>query len=117
MNQNFEVRVLDAWDKNGYEIVIVCHHKLSEKVTYLKEAVFAEEEKVQGKGLDRVPFFVDTSVAQQLVDEFWRVGIRPREANGSVGALQAMQNHLESEKRINTELIGIISSLLVMIPH
>lgn len=38
--------------------------------------------------------------AQQLMDELWRAGVRPVEAHGTSGQLQAMEKHLDDMRRI-----------------
>lgn len=38
--------------------------------------------------------------AQQLLDELWRIGIRPSQEQGSVGQSAAMQKHLDDMRTI-----------------
>ena len=42
---------------------------------------------------------------QQLMDELWRVGMRPSEGSGSAGALAATQHHLADMRTISHKLI------------
>ena len=42
----------------------------------------------------------DSSHAQQLMDELWRIGFRPSEGTGSAGALAAVQYHLEDMRKL-----------------
>lgn len=37
---------------------------------------------------------------QQLMDELWRVGLRPAEGSGSAGSLAATERHLKDMQRI-----------------
>lgn len=38
--------------------------------------------------------------AQQLIDELWRVGVRPSSGDGSPGQLGATERHLEDMRRL-----------------
>lgn len=47
------------------------------------------------------PFMrLDPSDAQQLLDELWRIGIRPSQEQGSTGQAAAMQKHLDDMRTI-----------------
>ena len=43
---------------------------------------------------------VDVNVAQDLMDELWRCGLRPREGTGSAGSLAATERHLNDMRRL-----------------
>lgn len=45
-------------------------------------------------------FFLRTEELQILMDEIWRVGIRPTEGTGSAGSLAATQAHLKDMQQI-----------------
>lgn len=47
----------------------------------------------------------DTSSLQQLMDELWRVGIRPTEGKGSAGALAATERHLADMQSLVDKLL------------
>ena len=38
--------------------------------------------------------------AQQLMDELWRIGVRPTEGSGSAGAMAAVERHLADVRAI-----------------
>lgn len=38
--------------------------------------------------------------AQQMMDELWRIGIRPTEGSGSAGSLAATERHLEDMRKM-----------------
>jgi hypothetical protein len=47
------------------------------------------------------PFIdIDSTEAQQLIDDLWDCGVRPSEGSGSAGALKAVQNHLADLKKV-----------------
>lgn len=53
------------------------------------------------------PFLrLDTTEAQQLMDELWGCGIRPSEGSGSVGSLRATEHHLKDMQTIAFKLLG-----------
>lgn len=43
--------------------------------------------------------------AQQLIDELWRVGLRPSEGSGSAGSLAATERHLKDMQTITMGLL------------
>ena len=43
---------------------------------------------------------ISIEAAQDLMDQLWYCGIRPVEANGSVGAMTAMKAHLEDMRKL-----------------
>ena len=45
--------------------------------------------------------------AQELMDELWRVGLRPTEGTGSAGALAATQRHLEDMRALIFKKAGV----------
>lgn len=44
-------------------------------------------------------------VAQELMDELWRCGLRPSEGSGSAGSLAATERHLSDMKKIAFDLL------------
>lgn len=45
--------------------------------------------------------------AQQLMDEFWRCGLRPSEGSGSAGSLAATERHLADMRRLVEKGMGV----------
>jgi hypothetical protein len=45
--------------------------------------------------------------AQNLMDELWKVGIRPTEGTGSAGSLAATQRHLDDMRRIAFHALNV----------
>lgn len=45
---------------------------------------------------------------QQLMDELWRVGLRPSEGSGSAGALAATERHLEDMRTIAMQTLAAL---------
>lgn len=45
-------------------------------------------------------FKLPDEAAQELMDELWRCGFRPRDGTGSAGALAAVQAHLEDMRKL-----------------
>lgn len=44
--------------------------------------------------------------AQAMMDELWRVGVRPSEGTGSAGSLRHAEDHIASLKAIAFKLVG-----------
>jgi hypothetical protein len=63
------------------------------------------------EGMRREPTFtLRPDDAQQLMDELWRVGLRPTEGTGSAGSLSATQRHLEDMRKLAFHNTGIKDS-------
>ena len=45
--------------------------------------------------------------AQMLMDELWRVGLRPSEGSGSAGSLAATERHLADMRSITFKQLGL----------
>lgn len=43
--------------------------------------------------------------AQQMMDQLWKCGIRPKEGSGSAGSLSATERHLKDMQRITFGLL------------
>lgn len=52
---------------------------------------------------------INSSAAQNLMDELWRSGIRPTEGSGSAGSLAATERHLDDMRAIAFKGVGIKS--------
>ena len=48
---------------------------------------------------------IKKSEAQELMDELWRVGLRPSEGSGSAGSLAATERHLKDMQKIAIGLL------------
>lgn len=49
-------------------------------------------------------------VAQSLMDELWRCGLRPTEGAGSAGSLAATERHLKDMQTIAFQLLPTVSA-------
>lgn len=45
-------------------------------------------------------FCIDDAAAQALMDDLWRIGVRPTEGSGSAGSLAATERHLEDMRSL-----------------
>lgn len=50
---------------------------------------------------------LDMDVAQQLMDELWRAGMRPTEGSGSAGSLAATEKHLADMRAIVSKQLDV----------
>lgn len=53
-------------------------------------------------------FHLDTTAAQELMDDLWNCGIRPTEGAGSAGQSQAQQNHIKDLEKVSDRLLGLL---------
>lgn len=51
---------------------------------------------------------LDGHMAQMLMDDLWRCGIRPSEGSGSAGQLAATQKHLEHVSKTHDRMLDLI---------
>lgn len=49
---------------------------------------------------------LNDTAAQQLMDELWRCGVRPRDGTGSAGSLAATEKHLADMRSVAFGLLG-----------
>lgn len=49
---------------------------------------------------------LDTTDAQELMDELWSCGLRPTEGSGSAGSLAATERHLQDMRNIAFKFLG-----------
>jgi len=82
--------------RNSFELAFL--QKLpSGRVAVAQPLVLTEIEE----GLIIEPFVtIDYEVAQSLIDDLWRCGLRPSECHGSAGQLGATERHLNDIKKI-----------------
>jgi hypothetical protein len=91
-----EVRAQMSMWSFAPRLLILDHEKGKAKAARL---IF--EDIRDGECLDEYAFSLDSSeVAQQLMDDLWRCGLRPSEGTGSAGALAAVKYHLEDMRKI-----------------
>ncbi len=62
-----------------------------------------EEDKQNFKRIEPT-FSLRIDECQQLIDELWRVGLRPSEGTGSSGAMRAVENHLADMRKLSFDL-------------
>jgi hypothetical protein len=55
-------------------------------------------------------FSLDDQGAQEIMNELWRLGVRPTDATGSTGHLRAVENH-------NKDLKEIVDKFFVELSH
>jgi len=83
----------EQWVTERIKIHGVIHGSASEKrpLIVLKPV----EQEVIEDGFMTDPFMVlEREQAQQLMDQLWKVGLRPSEGKGSAGQLAAVERHL-----------------------
>jgi len=70
------------------------------RVSYAQPLTLVEM-KPEDEGTEMPPMFsLRDEQAQNLIDELWRIGLRPTEGTGSAGSLAATQRHLEDMRTL-----------------
>lgn len=75
------------------------------RISVMKSVVFeeiGEDEAADGPA----PLVLDTTDAQQLMDELWHCGLRPSEGTGSAGSLAATERHLADMRTVAFKLLN-----------
>lgn len=68
---------------------------------YFAQPLTLIEMKPEEEGREMPPMFsLRDEQAQTLMDELWRVGLRPSEGSGSVGSLAATERHLKDMRHL-----------------
>ncbi len=76
----------------GRIVGIYAYYEDKKRLMVARQVEFYESEP----NFVRDPFLqINPSEAQNIMDEFWRIGFRPSEGTGSAGALSATQDHLK----------------------
>ena len=77
------------------------------KRSYVKQMVMERVEGVTAVPPSSIIEF-DLTVAQTLMDDLWRCGIRPSEGTGSAGSLKATENHLQDMRDIAKKSVDLL---------
>lgn len=86
------------------EIRMMCNRLPGMHTAVAKPIEFAEAE--EGEYVEPA-MVLGMDVAQQLVDELWRAGLRPSEGAGSAGQLASTERHLADMREIAFFKLGI----------
>ena len=113
--QGFQVYVRDMFDQNCFEIFIAKHNEHENTITYLKTITFETDTVPISKGTEKTPIIITREMAKMLVERLWQYGIRPREAEGAIGTLRAMQDHIESLRQRDEGTLQIIKDLIELV--
>lgn len=71
----------------------------------LQMRMITEEESMQA--ISSTPLTeIRKDEAQQLMDELWRIGLRPSEGSGSAGSLAATERHLADMRALVAHKMG-----------
>lgn len=97
MSKRMEFRCERSIYRNKIDILLIDHSD-SRRVGVAKSVVF--EVVDEGALIEDPTLSVHPDVAQGLMDELWRVGLRPSEGTGSAGSLAATQSHLKDMRSI-----------------
>ena len=88
------------WD--GYSVYVICDNK--------KRHVTKIEMTIE----DRTPnaytspaMVLEPNEAQQIMNELWKVGLRPKDGEGSSAQINSMKEHLADMRKIAFKKLGI----------
>lgn len=83
------IRIYNDMVMDSYGVYIV-----SDTLTERKVATFRFEPIEEGAAMPPPCLFLHQDAVQTLMDDLWRIGIRPTEGEGSIGATEARKEHL-----------------------
>ena len=89
----------------GKNIGLTIYQTTKDKVFVVSPLVFEEHEPFSENGPPT--FQLKMEEAQQLMDRFWDLGLRPSEGSGSAGAMLAVQKHLEDFRALTFSKLNV----------
>ncbi len=97
-----EVRAEKAWFRDRVEFMVI--QKLDgDRIAVGKPITMESVEPGQAFGEPTLSLRHDE--AQAMMDELWRIGLRPTEGSGSAGSLAATERHLKDMQAIAMGLL------------
>lgn len=97
-----EVRAEKAWFRNRFEFMLI--QKLADGRVAVGRSITMQTIE-EGEALGEPTFALRHDEAQAMMDELWRVGLRPTEGTGSAGSLAATERHLKDMQTIAMGLL------------
>lgn len=97
-----EVRAEKAWFRNRFEFMFI--QKLADGRAAVGRSITMQTIE-EGEAYGEPTFALRPDEAQAMIDELWRVGLRPTEGTGSAGSLAATERHLKDMQAIAMGLL------------
>lgn len=97
-----EIRAEKAWFRNRIEFMVI-HKSENGRIAVGRSITMDTVE--EGEALGEPTFSLRYDEAQAMMDELWRVGLRPTEGTGSAGSLAATERHLKDMQTIAMGLL------------
>lgn len=97
-----EVRAEKAWFRNRIEFMVI--QKSENGRTSVGRSITMQTIE-EGEAFGDPTFSLRPDEAQAMMDELWRVGLRPSEGTGSAGSLAATERHLKDMQAIAMGLL------------
>lgn len=122
--RRWEIRIEPNWTRSGFTVHIrrggmredgVPDEILSVVPLVLPESTGREREEDDKFRESYNPLVLEDSAAQQLMDELYKVGVRPTEGMGSAGSMAATLEHVKTLKEEARERRGTENRLLAMV--
>lgn len=94
--------LLDAWASSAGPFLLLMREKSGDRVANARFSVVLEVQEDDAAQVVRVPDGLQLSSddVQQIMDELWRNGVRPRDGAGSLAHVDAQRAHLEDMRRL-----------------
>jgi hypothetical protein len=105
MNARLNIRAERRLYKNCIDLLVVAYSGDSEKIAVAQPLTMVQQDRFSA--IEEPTMELTFEQAQELMDELWRVGLRPTEGTGSAGSLAATERHLKDMQRI---ALGLLKS-------
>ena len=92
-NTKMKFRIIKGFNHFGFDMLIGTETHIAEPL------IMNRHDHMSGVVIDPTMTIHEDS-AQQLMDELWKVGIRPSNGEGNVGQIGALKSHLEDMRKI-----------------
>lgn len=97
-----EIRAEKAWFRNRVEFMVI--QRLANGQSAVGRSITMQTIE-EDEALGEPTFSLRYDEAQAMIDELWRVGLRPTEGTGSAGSLAATERHLKDMQAIAMGLL------------
>ena len=102
-----EWRIEDSIYRRAVEVVVWEKHPHDILVGQPTDIMFLQHE--DGTIIERPTLTLKPDDAQQIINELWRIGYRPKDGSGAVAHTEAMKAHLDDMRKIAFNRLKILS--------
>jgi hypothetical protein len=96
-NDHFEIQGERNLMNRCFDMMVIVTR--SDNKQFIGKPLIMEELKMEGQRIEPT-FSIPRDQATQLMDELWRLGVRPSSGEGNIGQIGAMNTHLQDMRTL-----------------